>query len=109
MNINVFVGNKIKEYRERRGWTQDQLADKLDTTRQTVSRYESGVRKANQDVLFELSNIFNVSINNFFPDSDKNEESTISLLAAHIDDDASDEEIKDILEYIDFKRKQRKL
>lgn len=67
MDTNKFVGSKIKEFRESRGWTQDQLADKLNTTRQTISRYESGSRKTNQDVLFDLSIIFNVKVDDFFP------------------------------------------
>ena len=67
MHLNEFVGNKIKTFREARGMTQDMLADKLNTTRQTISRYENGDRKANQDVLFELSVIFGVKVDDFFP------------------------------------------
>src|SRR5699024_9825550 len=48
---------------------QDVLDEKLDTTKQSVSRYEKGERQANQDVLFQLSNIFNVSIDDFFPNN----------------------------------------
>ena len=69
MDLSKYVGNKIKELRERNNYTQDYLAELLNTTRQSVSRYENGDRKANQDVLFDLAEIFNVSINTFFPDS----------------------------------------
>lgn len=108
MDTNKFVGAKIKEYRESRGWTQDQLAEKLNTTRQTVSRYESGARKTNQDVLFDLSVIFNVKVDDFFPS--RGEESNqsrknLGLLAAHIDDNVSDEEMNQILNYIDLVKK----
>ncbi|EAC5076542.1 XRE family transcriptional regulator, partial [Listeria monocytogenes] len=40
MELNKFVGNKIKQYREERGLNQEALAEKLHTTRQTISRYE---------------------------------------------------------------------
>lgn len=34
----------LKEWREWKGWTQQDLADRMDTTKQTVSRVESGSR-----------------------------------------------------------------
>ncbi|XP_031776083.1 uncharacterized protein LOC116415427, partial [Apis florea] len=46
---------------------QQDLADRMDTSRVTISRYESGIRKANQDFLFKLANTFNVSVDYFFP------------------------------------------
>lgn len=72
MDLKKFIGNKIKVFRTSRGMNQDDLAERLDTTKQTVSRYEKGERQANQDVLFQLSNIFNifnVSIDDFFPNN----------------------------------------
>lgn len=67
MELSVYIGSKIKYYREQMGMTQEDLAKKLKTTRQSISRYENGDRKANQDILFELADIFGISINTFFP------------------------------------------
>lgn len=67
MELSVYIGSKIKYYREQMGMTQEDLAKKLKTTRQSISRYENGDRKANQDILFELADIFGISINAFFP------------------------------------------
>ena len=67
MELNKFIGMKIKKFRESRNMTQDELAELLDTTRQSISRYENGDRKANQDLLFELASIFKVSLDDFFP------------------------------------------
>ena len=67
MELNKFIGTKIKKFRESRNMTQDELAELLDTTRQSISRYENGERKANQDLLFELASIFKVSLDDFFP------------------------------------------
>lgn len=69
MELSKYIGSKIKELRARNNYTQDYLAELLNTTRQSISRYENGDRKANQDLLFELADIFNVSINEFFPNS----------------------------------------
>ena len=66
MELSVYIGNKIKYYREQMGMTQEDLAKKLKTTRQSISRYENGDKKANQDILFELADIFGISINTFF-------------------------------------------
>lgn len=74
MKLQKYIGKKIKELRIKRGMNQEQLAALLDTTKQTVSRYEKGDRQANQDMLFSLSNIFNVSIDDFFPSNNEDNE-----------------------------------
>jgi transcriptional regulator with XRE-family HTH domain len=72
MNLGVYIGNIIKDLREKHNMTQDDLAIKLNITRQSISRYENGERKINQDTLFELAQLFNTSINTFFPPTQKN-------------------------------------
>ena len=67
MDLKKYIGNQIKTFRKSSGFTQDELAKRLNTTKQTISRYEKGDRKANQDMLFELCDIFGVSIDDFFP------------------------------------------
>ena len=47
-----YIGNKIKEMRVSQGKTQEELALMLDTTKQSIGRYEKGLRRANQDLLF---------------------------------------------------------
>lgn len=70
MELSIHIGNKIKEFRQRNNYTQSYLAELLGTTRQSISRYENGERKANQDLLFELADIFNVKVNDFFPEKE---------------------------------------
>lgn len=67
MELKHFIGEKIKSYRKLKKLTQTDLADMLGTTKQTISRYEKGERKADQDVLFALVDIFGVTIDDFFP------------------------------------------
>ena len=67
MELNIYIGQKIKEFRTKAKMTQSDLASALDTTKQTISRDEKGDRKAGQDTLFALCDIFNVSIDDFFP------------------------------------------
>lgn len=68
MDINKYVAERIKYFRTLRNLSQEDVADELETSAVNISRYENGDRKTNQDVLFKLSKMFKVSINDFFPD-----------------------------------------
>ena len=73
MDVNRFIADKIKYYRNLRGMTQEELAEYLNTSPQTISRYENGDRKTNNDTLFALAKLFKISINDFFPSFDNAE------------------------------------
>ncbi|GAB2022263.1 helix-turn-helix transcriptional regulator [Pseudolactococcus yaeyamensis] len=62
-----YVGSKIREYRKQKGWTQNELANKLGINKTTVSNYEVGFRTPRQKLLFKIADIFGVSINDIFP------------------------------------------
>lgn len=66
-DLNKYIGNKIRSFRKEKNLTAEELANKLGISRATVTRYETGVRNTNQDVLYKLADIFGVSINDFFP------------------------------------------
>ncbi len=53
----------LKELREKRGLTQEELAERVLVTRQAVSRWETGETQPNTDTLKLLSREFGVSIN----------------------------------------------
>ena len=81
MELKEYIGNQIKYYRKLNKMNQEELANQLNTTKQSISRYEKGIRKANQDILFQLCDIFNVSIDDFFPTSDVNNQQLDELIA----------------------------
>jgi transcriptional regulator with XRE-family HTH domain len=56
------IGEKIKELRKQKGWTQEELAEKLFVSRTAVSKWESGKGTPNIDSLKDISAIFAVSI-----------------------------------------------
>lgn len=70
MDINKYVADKIKYYRTQKNMSQEEVAEELETSAVNISRYENGERKTNQDILFKLSQMFGVSINDFFPPVD---------------------------------------
>lgn len=74
IELAQYIGSRIKYYRKLNKMNQDELATALNTTKQSISRYEKGIRKTSQDVLFQMCDVFNVTIDDFFPsknDSDK--------------------------------------
>ena len=54
--------NKLKIEREKRGWSQEELAQKLYVSRQSVSKWENGKNYPNIEVIIELSNLFDITI-----------------------------------------------
>lgn len=72
-----FVGNRIKELRDRRGMTQEELGEVLGISKQALGRYEAGLRRPNQDALFQLADFFNISLDSFFPERKPNNIVTI--------------------------------
>lgn len=53
----------ILKLRTEKGWSQDELAEKVFVTRQAVSRWENGETVPNTETLKLLSKLFDVSIN----------------------------------------------
>lgn len=55
-------GERLKELREDKSMTQEMLAQHLNTSRQTISGYETGLSEPSLDSLVKLSDFFNVSL-----------------------------------------------
>lgn len=62
-------GEKLKLARLEKGMTQQQLADLLETTKATVSRWERGVHEPNMKDITEISEILEKPIVYFMSDS----------------------------------------
>lgn len=65
--LQLFIGEKIRNYRLANGMTQADLAEKLQVAKSTISGYEKGYRSPMKNTLFQLADVFNVSIDDFFP------------------------------------------
>lgn len=53
---------RIREARERLGWTQSDLAKKMGTTQQTIQRYEAGAVDVNSSKLVRLAEILGTTV-----------------------------------------------
>ncbi|MBL1225739.1 helix-turn-helix domain-containing protein [Enterococcus sp. BWR-S5] len=56
------VNEKLKQLRNEKGWTQEQLAEKLFVSRTAVSKWESGRGYPNIESLKSISRLYGVSI-----------------------------------------------
>lgn len=59
------IGTFLKELRKEKGMTQEQLAEILGVTNRSISRWENGVNMPDFDLVIEIANHFDVSIEEF--------------------------------------------
>jgi transcriptional regulator with XRE-family HTH domain len=59
------LATKLKEFRERAGLNQTEVAMKLGFTQSAVNQYENGKRTPNFETLVKLAEIYGCTINDF--------------------------------------------
>ena len=57
-----YIGRNIYELRKKRGWSQSDLARKLDKKTSTISSYETDSKTPSVDTIIAMSELFGVSI-----------------------------------------------
>ena len=76
----MILADKIIDLRKKNGWSQEDLAEKLDVSRQSISKWESAQATPDMNRIVEMSKIFGVSTDYLLKDemgtSDINEEIT---------------------------------
>jgi len=60
------VDNTLRALREKHGWTQGALADKLDVSRQTVNALETGRYDPSLPLAFRIARLFEQPIEAIF-------------------------------------------
>lgn len=71
----MILGEKIIALRKRMNWSQEELAEKLGISRQSVSKWESGASIPDIDRVIALSGLFGVSTDYLLKDELETEES----------------------------------
>lgn len=79
-DIPKYVGAQIKRYRKQKGLTQKQLGFRIGVKHNTISGYENGTNEPEQNILFAIADVLEVSINNLFPSPTNIEEVTPETL-----------------------------
>ena len=60
MEDEMDIKNRIKDLRIIHNMSQEQLAEKVGTTKQAISQYERGIRKPKYEILEAIADYFNV-------------------------------------------------
>ncbi|HQV73090.1 MAG: helix-turn-helix transcriptional regulator [Xanthomonadales bacterium] len=64
------MNNRIRELRGNRGWSQAELAERLDVSRQTINAIETGKYDPSLPLAFAIARLFGASIESIFtPDA----------------------------------------
>lgn len=114
----------IKELRESMNLNQEEFANRLNTfaenseglyssnfNKTNISKWENGKAEPRMDTVRLISETFNISPNVLMELEEQpsiTENKNITILAAHIDDNVTENQMDDILKYIDFIKSQNK-
>ncbi len=103
------IGKRIRELRAAfgggTGINQEQLAELVGTTANTISRWESATYKPSARDLHKLAKAFSVNVSVFFPDT---ETPKLAALTSALGD-LKDEDIDDLTEYALFRKNRQRL
>ncbi len=69
----VKTGKFLQLLRKEKGFTQEELAEKLNVSRRTVSRWETGSNMPDLDILMELSDLYEVDLREILSGERKSE------------------------------------
>ncbi|KRM15683.1 helix-turn-helix domain-containing protein [Companilactobacillus nantensis] len=80
----MILGQRIKEERENRDWTQNELADKLNVSRQSISKWELGSAYPDIERLIQISDLFGVTLDSLIKgDNELQKNITVSNSPEH--------------------------
>ena len=60
------MNNRLRELRDARDWSQGELAERLDVSRQTVNALETGKYDPSLPLAFRIARLFGLSIEDVF-------------------------------------------
>ncbi|KAF1704602.1 MULTISPECIES: helix-turn-helix transcriptional regulator [Pseudoxanthomonas] len=60
------MNNRLRELRDARGWSQGELAERLEVSRQTVNALETGKYDPSLPLAFRIARLFGLSIEDVF-------------------------------------------
>ncbi|WP_299568037.1 helix-turn-helix transcriptional regulator [uncultured Sulfitobacter sp.] len=104
--VDIHVGQKLKQIRTMRRFSQTEIANKLDLSFQQIQKYEAGLNRVSASRLFELAQIFDVSPSYFFdglldimlPGQNEDPGMAVATALAAIKDDAVKKRIVTFIE-----------
>lgn len=101
------MGDKFNENlkfaREKRGYSQKDMAESIGVAKSTYSLYESGNREPNVQTIKKIADVLNVSADELLGIEEP------STIAAHFDgDEFTESELEEIKQFAEFVKNKRK-
>lgn len=75
----MILADKIMNLRKKCGWSQEELAEQLNVSRQSVSKWESGASIPDLERIISMSKLFGVSTDYLIKDEEENEIPNVSV------------------------------
>lgn len=90
----MILAEKIMSLRKKAGWSQEELAEQLEVSRQSVSKWESAISIPDIEKIIKMSQIFNVSTDYLLKDSDDDEDiaegkKSVDAVSTEVDSDSN--------------------
>lgn len=118
------IGSTIKEERKKQGISIEDLSKKTNISNKTLLEIEDNIIPVNSEMIHKITSAFKMSVQDFLIEYELYDEAIqqhfhikqtedkrkqqIQTIAAHIDEDVTEEEMQDIKEYIEFIKSKRK-
>ena len=97
------LGKRLKNLREKTRFTQEEIARILGVRRLVITNIENGTRKITAEELYFFSKIYGLSMEELYTGEDK--EKMIAKFSRQFDE-LSNKSKKEVMDFIEFKRKQ---
>lgn len=108
-NSKIIIGKKIREFRQRQGMTQHDLAEKIGVTEKQISKIETGIHYPKFENFVKILDSLDISLKEFSEDMEpENEYSSSRKSLVKIFNKLSDVEIEYIVSVAKELEKLRK-
>lgn len=99
------IGENIKFLRERENWYQRELADRLNISRSTLAKYETGERVPDLHTLIKMADIFDISLDNLVGRPYQMENILREVQKLYQSEEEVDQEMMEMIAWIQRNRK----
>lgn len=67
------TGERIRKFREKKGLTQNDLADRIYISASALCRWEKGLTEPSVELIYRMCTVFEISVADFFSDKEETE------------------------------------
>lgn len=94
MDAKQMIGARIKDIRNRKGFTQEELAEKININSKYLSSIERGKENPTLNTLIKLSESLDVNLNDIFHQIEIEDPAKRKALLISLLDEADDDQLK---------------